>query len=108
MRVMDRAMGGRSRYRALLGEKAGEAMGGGGPSAGLDGGEVGESVVDDEDRQITGVTGCCGEAKLEDVEVADYEVLRGASVAWVDALGAVYPVGEKLSPVGGREVFYSQ
>ncbi|KFZ12871.1 hypothetical protein V501_04002, partial [Pseudogymnoascus sp. VKM F-4519 (FW-2642)] len=39
MRVMDRAMGGRSRYRALLGEKAGEAMGGDSPSVGLDAGE---------------------------------------------------------------------
>ena len=39
MRVMDRAMGGRSRYRALLGEKAGEAMAGG-PSA-----EIGRAHV---------------------------------------------------------------
>lgn len=100
MRVMDRAMGGGSRYRALLGEKAGEAMAGG-VSVGLDGGEGGEGVVKGEDVD--------GDGDGE-VDLADYEALRGASVAWVGALGAAYPVEERVvgTPEGGREGFYSR
>ncbi|OBT64219.1 hypothetical protein VE03_06843 [Pseudogymnoascus sp. 23342-1-I1] len=108
MRVMGRAMGGRSRYRALLGEKAGEAMGGGRPSAGLGlgsgGAEVGEGRVEEEEDGGDGDGDRDGDRDREevDVDLKDYEALRGASVAWVGALGAAFAGG------GTPEGFYSR
>ncbi|KFY28222.1 hypothetical protein V493_03046, partial [Pseudogymnoascus sp. VKM F-4281 (FW-2241)] len=108
MRVMDRAMGGRSRYRALLGEKAGEAMREG-PSAGLDGGERVGDVLDGVEVDVGVGVKEEDEDGDADADLADYEALRPASVAWVGALGEGYPIEEGVvgtTPRGGGEVFY--
>ena len=104
MGVMGRAMGGRSRYRTLLGEKAEEAMGSG-VCAGLGaGGAAGVmpsvEVVPDAARE--GVKGRVVEIldepeglSADDVKREIYEALNGVSVAWVGALGEAYPVAEE-------------